>query len=141
LANRGRTGLVFSSLDGLDEISITAPTKIWQVVGGEVAESTSSVFVDKAVSLEQLLGGDAKENAEIAMELFSGNISGNFAAIKKVVLANAAAGIVAYELAKNPEAATIDLDLRLENAFTLATAALEDGRANELLGRWKAATS
>ena len=141
LANRGRTGLVFSSLDGLDEISITAPTKIWQVVGGEITESTSSVFVDKAVSLEQLLGGDAKENAEIARELFSGNLSGNFAAIKKVVLANAAAGIVAYELAKNPEASTIDLDLRLENAFTLATAALEDGRANDLLGRWIVATS
>lgn len=141
LANRGRTGLVFSSLDGLDEISITAPTKIWQVVGGAIAESTSSVFVDSAVSLEQLLGGDAKENAEIARELFSGNVSGNFAAIKKVVLANAAAGIVAYELSKNPEAATIDLDLRLENAFTLAAAALEDGRSNDLLGRWKAATS
>ena len=88
-----------------------------------------------------MLGGDAKENAEIARELFSGNVSGNFAAIKKVVLANAAAGIVAYELAKNAEAAKIDLDLRLENAFTLAAAALEDGRANDLLGRWKAATS
>ena len=52
-----------------------------------------------------LLGGDAKHNAEVAAKLFAGQDFENSSAIREVVLLNAAAGIVAFELAKDAELA------------------------------------
>jgi anthranilate phosphoribosyltransferase len=140
LAQRGRTALVFRSLDGLDEISVTAPTQIWQVSGGQVTEYKVDKFVNPAISLDQLLGGDAKHNAEVAAALFAGELSGNFKAIKEVVLLNSAAGIAAYELAKNPNLASQSIEDRLQSGFDLAKSALESGAANEKLVQWSHAT-
>ena len=140
LAQRGRTALVFRSLDGLDEISVTAPTQIWQVSGGQVKEFKVEQFVNPDVSLDQLLGGDAKHNAEVAAALFAGDLSGNFKAIKEVVLLNSAAGIAAYELAKDPSLASKPLEERLQSGFDLAKEALESGAAHEKLVQWSHAT-
>jgi anthranilate phosphoribosyltransferase len=140
LAQRGRTALVFRSLDGLDEISVTAPTQIWQVSGGEVTEFKVEKFVNPAISLDQLLGGDAKHNAEVAAALFAGEVSGNFKAIKEVVLLNSAAGIAAYELAKDPSLASKSIEDRLQSGFDLAKSALESGEAHEKLVQWSHAT-
>ena len=140
LAQRGRTALVFRSLDGLDEISVTAPTQIWQVCDGEVTETLVDRFVDPGIKIDQLLGGDAKNNAEVAAALFSGDVSGNLAAIKQVVLLNSAAGIVAYQLAKDSSLATVAIEVRLQNAFELAKKALESGAAHQKLVQWSHAT-
>jgi anthranilate phosphoribosyltransferase len=140
LAQRGRTALVFRSLDGLDEISVTAPTQIWQVSGGEVSEFKVEKFVNPAISLDQLLGGDAKHNAEVAAALFAGEASGNFKAIKEVVLLNSAAGIAAYELAKDPSLASKSIEDRLQSGFDMAKSALESGAAYEKLVQWSHAT-
>jgi anthranilate phosphoribosyltransferase len=140
LAQRGRTALVFRSLDGLDEISVTAPTQIWQVSGGQVTEYKVDKFVNPAIRLDQLLGGDAKHNAEVAAALFAGELSGNFEAIKEVVLLNSAAGIAAYELAKNPSLASQSIEDRLQSGFDLAKSALESGAAQEKLVQWSHAT-
>jgi len=140
LAQRGRTALVFRSLDGLDEISVTAPTQIWQVSGGQVTEYKVDKFVNPAIRLDQLLGGDAKHNAEVAAALFAGELSGNFEAIKEVVLLNSAAGIAAYELAKDPQLASKSIEDRLQNGYDLAKASLESGAAHEKLVQWSHAT-
>jgi anthranilate phosphoribosyltransferase len=140
LAQRGRTALVFRSLDGLDEISVTAPTKIWQVSGGRVSEFLVEKFVNPEISLEQLLGGDAKHNAEVAAALFAGDVSANLKAIKEVVLLNSAAGIAAHELAKDPSLAGKSIEDRLQNGFDLAKSALESGAAHEKLVQWSHAT-
>ncbi len=140
LAQRGRTALVFRSKDGLDELSVTAPTQIWQVSGGEVQEFTTEKFVNPEITLAQLIGGDAKYNAEVAAALFSGDVSGNLAAVKEVVLLNSAAGITAYQLAKNPTLAAQSLEDRLEAGFELAKAALESGAAHQKLVQWSHAT-
>jgi len=140
LAQRGRTALVFRSEDGLDEVSVTAPTKIWQVTGGNVTESTLDRFVNPAISLDQLLGGDAKQNAEVAAALFAGDISGNLLAVKEVVLLNSAAGIVAYELAKDSTLADRSIEDRIQAAFEVAKRALESGAAHEKLVQWSHAT-
>lgn len=140
LANRGRTGLVFRSHDGLDEMSITAPTTIWQVSVGEVTEHVVDQFVQPGVTIEQLIGGDARHNAEVAMHLFDGETQGNFAAIKEVVLLNAGAGIAAYELAKTPQLANVSLVDRIDAAMQKARAALEGGLAHNKVIEWSHAT-
>jgi anthranilate phosphoribosyltransferase len=140
LAQRGRTALVFRSNDGLDELATTAPTQIWQVSQGEVQELTTDRFVNPEVALDQLIGGDAKHNAEVAAALFSGDVSGNLSAVKEVVLLNSAAGIVAYQLAKTPAAASQPLEDRLQAAFELAKSALESGAAHQKLVQWSHAT-
>jgi anthranilate phosphoribosyltransferase len=140
IAQRGKTALVFRSLDGLDEISVTAPTQIWQVSQGKVTETVVERFVNPSVQLEQLLGGDAKHNAEVAAALFSGEVGGNFKAVKEVVLLNSAAGIAAYKLAKDPELAEISIEDRLQAAFETAKQALESGAANRKLVQWSQAT-
>ena len=140
LAQRGRTALVFRSLDGLDEISVTAPTKIWQVSGGNVTETVIERFVDPRITIDQLLGGDAKHNAEVAAALFAGNVSGNLSAIKQVVLLNSAAGIAAYQLAKDSSLTNLPIEERLQQAFELAKAALESGAAHQKLVQWSHAT-
>ena len=140
MAARGRTALVFRSEDGLDEMSVTSPTAIWQVSGGEVTEHKVSKFVNPSIKLEQLLGGDAKQNAEVAANLFDGATYGNYSAIKEVVLLNAAAGIAAYELAKTPQLANVDLGDRISAGFEKAKTTLESGAANAKLVEWSHAT-
>lgn len=140
LAQRARTALVFRSLDGLDEISVTAPTKIWQVSGGNVTETVIERFVDPSITIDLLLGGDAKHNAEVAAALFAGDVSGNLSAIKQVVLLNSAAGIAAYQLAKDSSSANLPIEDRLQDAFELAKAALESGTAQQKLVQWSHAT-
>ncbi len=140
MAQRGRTALVFRSLDGLDEISASAPTQIWQVSNGQVTHSFVDRFVNPNITLEQLIGGDAKRNASVAAELFAGDISNNLAAVKEVVLLNSAAGIASYQLAKDPSLASVAIEDRLQAAFDVAKSALESGAAHKKLVQWSHAT-
>ena len=142
LAERSRTALVFRSQDGLDELSTTANARIWQVTSGEVSEfelDPTDLGLAPA-KLEQLIGGDAQHNAKIALQLFGGESFENRDAIQDVVLLNAAAGIAAYKLARNPELAGQDLNLRINSALAEARAALDSGVANQKINAWSQAT-
>ena len=142
MAARGRTALVFRGDDGLDELTTTGNSQIWQVSGGEVREYTldPTKFGLKRAQLDQLIGGDAQENAEVTNKLFAGETSGNFGAIRDIVILNAAGGVVSYELAKDASRAEVDLDLRFEDAILRVTRALESGAARTKLTEWIAAT-
>jgi anthranilate phosphoribosyltransferase len=142
LAQRGRSGLVFRSADGLDELSTTAPNQIWQVSDGVVTEfelDAKDLGLARA-SVEDLLGGDARHNAAVAVALFDGESLANMQQIRDVTLLNAAAGLVAYELAKNPGVSKSDLNVRFDNALNRSEQALASGAARELLVTWSAAT-
>ena len=142
LAQRGRVALVFRSDDGLDELSTTSTAKIWQVVSGQVTEHD----LDPAdlglarVTQEKLLGADAKHNAEVAAKLFEGKDFKNSSEIRDVVMLNAAAGIVAYQLAKNPELANEPLEARLAAALSLAENSLTSMAGAQKLSDWSQAT-
>jgi anthranilate phosphoribosyltransferase len=142
MAARGRTALVFRGEDGLDELTTTANSQIWQVSGGEVREYSlnPSQFGLERATIEQLLGGDAQKNAETTNRLFAGETSGNLASIRDIVILNAAGGVVAYELAKDASRAELDLDVRFEDAILRVTRALESGAAQSKLTEWIAAT-
>jgi anthranilate phosphoribosyltransferase len=90
----------------------------------------------KTANLEQLLGGDAAQNAQIARDLFAGETSGNLGAVRDIVILNAAGGVVAYQAAKNPELVGAELVTRFETAVQLVTVALESGKGQSKLEQW-----
>lgn len=142
MASRGRTALVFRSKDGLDELSSSTEADIWQVSGGKVAKLTLNPQ-DLGISLgklENLVGGDPHHNASVASKLFAGEDFPNASEIADVVALNAAAGLVAYELAKDPGKASEPLESRFQAALMKTRAALADGRAHKKLVEWSAAT-
>ena len=150
MAARGRTALVFRGEDGLDELTTTAKSKIWQVSGGEVREFTLDPrdFGINFVDVEALVGGDAHFNAQVARDVFSGNSSQNdpayvakLAAATDIVKLNAAAGVVAYQLAHDSSRADVDLNLRFEDALATVDAALRSGAAQAKLTEWINASS
>ncbi|MCL9662853.1 anthranilate phosphoribosyltransferase [Paenibacillus hunanensis] len=83
--------MVVASQDGLDEISIAAPTRIAELRDGEVHtyEVTPQDFGLSSHPLEHMLGGNAEENASIIRRV----LQGERGAYRDVVLANSAACI------------------------------------------------
>jgi anthranilate phosphoribosyltransferase len=90
--------------------------------------------------LEQLIGGDAAHNAQIARDLFAGKTSGNLGAVRDIVILNAAGGVVAYQGAKDHSLFGSELMNRFESAIGLVTQALDSGRALSKLDQWVMAT-
>jgi anthranilate phosphoribosyltransferase len=91
LAARGQNAMVVHGHDGLDELSTTALSTIWRVQNGTVSES---VFDPRSVglslvSMDDLRGGTATENAAIT----TGILAGVKGAHRDIVLLNAAASL------------------------------------------------
>ncbi|MBI2682983.1 MAG: anthranilate phosphoribosyltransferase [Acidobacteriales bacterium] len=95
--------LVVHGEDGLDEITITGPTRIGEVRDGwvKVYEVTPEQFGLKRAPITEISGGDVKENAEIIRRILDGEKS----ARRDVVLLNASAALVAAGHADSIEAA------------------------------------
>jgi anthranilate phosphoribosyltransferase len=88
-----RRALVVHGDDGLDEITITGPTRIAEMRDGQVRayEVVPEEFGLKRASLQDISGGDVEENAGIIREILEGKQS----ARRDVVVLNAAAALVA----------------------------------------------
>jgi anthranilate phosphoribosyltransferase len=138
LAQRGRFGLVSRGNDGLDELTTTTKSQIWEVSPNLVTkwELDATQLGLKKSNLDQLLGGDASFNAQIARDLFAGGTSGNLGAVRDIVILNAAGGVVAYQAAKDPNLVGFELITRFESAVQLVTSALDSGEANSKLEQW-----
>ena len=85
--------LVVHGSDGLDEITITGPTRIGEVRSGQVHtyEVTPEEFGLPRAPLEAIAGGDAATNAHLIREVLAGKKSPR----RDIVLLNAAAALVA----------------------------------------------
>jgi anthranilate phosphoribosyltransferase len=85
--------LVVHGLDGLDEISISGPTRIAEAREGIVRtfEVTPEEFAIARAPLTHIAGGDAAQNAGIIRGILSGRKSPH----RDVVLLNSAAALVA----------------------------------------------
>ena len=97
-----RRGFVVHGQDGMDEITLTGPTRIGEIRDGVVTLSTIEPedFALRRCLLSDLQGGDAEENAAIVRDVLSGNASPK----RDVVLLNAAYALVAAGVAENVEA-------------------------------------
>lgn len=92
LANLGvKRALVVYGTDGLDEISMSAPTKICEIRGGDFIsyEITPEKFGFTRCQKEELLGGTPQENAKITRAILSGEPGPK----RDAVLMNAGAAI------------------------------------------------
>jgi anthranilate phosphoribosyltransferase len=81
--------LIVSGLDGLDEISLTAPTQVSELKNGQVNTYTisSEDFGFSSCTIGDLEGGSPKENAAIILDVLKGKKS----AKRTIVEVNAAA--------------------------------------------------
>lgn len=132
LSIRGTSALVVHGHDGLDEITTTSSSTVWDARGDEVVESTIDA-ADLGVlrpAPHALRGGDAARNAAIA-EAVLANEPG-VAAVIDAVCVNAAAALVAAE---EPQGATFADQWAA--AFARSRAAIQDGSAADLLHRWR----
>jgi anthranilate phosphoribosyltransferase len=91
--------LVVSGEDGLDEVSTSAPTKVFEVNGEEVIDYTltpAEVGIELATPSDPLLmGGSPLENAEVTRAVFAGEQGAH----ADLVLINAGAAIYAADAA------------------------------------------
>lgn len=98
LKNLGsRRAFVVHGSDGLDEATVTGPTRVSELRSGLIHTYNldSEEFFGEIHSLRELAGGDARTNAEITR----GILSGENGAKRKVVLLNSALALVAGEKA------------------------------------------
>jgi anthranilate phosphoribosyltransferase len=88
-----RRALVVHGLDGLDEITITGPTRVAEARDGSVRsyEVEPEEFGMVRASLQDISGGNATENAAIIRAILQGGKSPR----RDIVLLNAAAALVA----------------------------------------------
>lgn len=121
LRNLGvKKAMVVYGEDSIDEISLSAPTKVCEFKGDEFKtyEITPEQFGFARCRKEELVGGEPEENARIAMEI----LKGAKGAKRDAVLLNAGAAI---HIASD--------DLTLEQGIEKAKEILDSGKALEQL--------
>ena len=108
--------LVVHGLDGLDEITITGPTRVAEVREGSVRsyEVEPEEFGMARATLQEISGGDATENAAIIRAVLGGEKSPR----RDVVLLNSGAALVAAGRAD-----------RIADAVPLAAQSIDSGAA------------
>ncbi|AZC15189.1 anthranilate phosphoribosyltransferase [Microbacterium sp. ABRD28] len=131
---RGATALVFRGDDGLDELTTTGHSRLWEISLGDVHEhdlDPRDLGIPLA-DIDDLLGGQPEENAAVVRRVFDGERG----PVRDIVLLNAAAGIVAYGLFRDPGQAGRPILERLAEARDVAAATIDDGAAARKLDEW-----
>jgi anthranilate phosphoribosyltransferase len=120
--------LVVHSRDGLDEISVSAATKVCEVRGGEVHsyDITPEELGLAVYDLDELAGGDANANAAIARDI----LGGANGARHDIVVANAGAALYVAGVAPS-----------IRDGVALAHESIASGRALQKLHELIAATN
>jgi anthranilate phosphoribosyltransferase len=116
----GQSAMVVHGHDGLDEISVCAPTRVSELKEGMVRtyDIDPMPYFGQLADPEEMAGGDAEVNAAITREILSGGAG----ARRNVVLINAGAALQAAGKAD---------DLRA--GIEMAAAVIDDGKATEKL--------
>ena len=123
LARRGTTASLFRGDDGLDELTTTGPSVVFEVRDGQVREThldPATLGLARA-TVEDLRGGDPTASAVLARAILSGEPGPH----RDVVLLNAAA---ALEVAGRAAS--------LADGLPLAAEAIDSGAAAATLERW-----
>ncbi|PXA65295.1 anthranilate phosphoribosyltransferase [Arthrobacter psychrochitiniphilus] len=131
LAARNVRALVFRGSDGLDELTTTGTSTIWEVREGQITEShfePLELGIPRA-TIEDLRGKDAPFNAEVVRRILDGEHS----PVRDAVVLNAAAGLVAYNVS-----GLGTLQERMAAGLAKAEAAIDSGAAATVLSHWVA---
>lgn len=127
--DRGHRALVFRGGDGLDELTITESSEVWEVRDGEITEHVLEPqdFGMPRGTVEDLRGQDAEYNAAVARRILSGE-TGH---VRNTVLLNAASALMALD-----EAPVGSFQERMAAAIERAAQSLDTGAAQQVLDRW-----
>lgn len=131
LAARNIRALVFRGSDGLDELTTTGPSTVWEVRDNKITESSFDPLdlgIPRA-TIESLRGENAEFNADVVRRILDGERS----PVRDAVVLNAAAGLVAYDRGRSGT-----LVERLKFALARAEAAIDGGAAAHVLTSWVA---
>jgi anthranilate phosphoribosyltransferase len=136
---RGATALVYRGDDGIDKLTTTGHSHIWEVSRGFVTEHDLNPL-DLGIPtarIQSLLGAEPAHNAQVARSV----LEGEKGPVRDIVLLNAAAGLTSFELAKNPELIRVPILERLHTGMAVAAEAIDSGAASAKLDQWVAATN
>ena len=119
--------MVVHGVDGLDEISMCAPTKIVEMIDGNISkyEICPEEFGFERCDKSELTGGDPKENAEILTNILKGQKGPK----REAVLLNAGAAL------------HIVKQVSIEEGIRMAAEAIESGAALKQLNDFVKATN
>jgi len=124
LARLGSThALVFHGADGLDELTTTGPSTVWEVRAGTVEErdiDPGELGIPRA-DVADLRGGGVEINRVIADDVLAGKAG----PARDIVVLGAAAALVAADRVDG-----------LAAGLELASQALDSGAAADILSRW-----
>lgn len=124
LSNLGvKRGLVVHGQDGLDEISLSAPTTCYEIRDGKITPYIiePEMFGLSRCQREDLVGGDPRDNARITLDILEGRKGPK----RDAIVMNAAACI--YMIRDN---------LSIEDATKIARDTIDSGRAMEQLEKF-----
>ncbi len=124
-----RRAFVVHGSDGVDELSLSAPSLVWEVRAGQEprrSEIAPEQFGLDRAAREQILGGTVEENSAMIRGILDGDITGPR---RDVVLLNAAAALMAAERAGD-----------MREGIELARTAIDNGSARQRLERMVAAS-
>ncbi len=112
--------MVIHGADGLDEISLSGPTRIVELKDGRIAcyEVTPEEMGVARAGLEKIRGGTATENAALIHRIFEGEL----VACRDIVAVNAGAALVVAGIAKS-----------LREGAKMAEEAIREGKARKKL--------
>lgn len=119
-ATGSERAMIVHSYDGLDELSTTGPTDIWELRDGDTLRHTvdPAEFGLAPASLDDLRGGNASVNADCLRRVFGGQPGAH----RDIVALNAAAALVVAEVSGT-----------LAEGLEAAGASIDDGMAGQVL--------
>jgi anthranilate phosphoribosyltransferase len=128
LARRGTRAKLFRGADGIDELTTTGPSRVFEVDAGAVTErSTDPAELGLSPATpDDLKGGDPGVAAEIARAILGGEQGPR----REVVLLNAAAALEVGGRAAS-----------MEEGLTVAARSIDSGAASATLERWVAVSA
>lgn len=129
LSNLGvKRVIAVSGTDGLDEVSLSAPTACCEIIDGKAKEYevTAKDFGLPARAKSDLVGGTPEENAKIFLSVLAGEKS----AYRDAVVANSALSFVAAGKVKTPA-----------DGAAYAAEVIDGGEAEKLFIAYKGATN
>ena len=111
--------MIIASKDGMDEISLSAPTHIFEVKGKKITSKivTSSQFGIKRASLSTIAGGDAARNSAIIVEILAGKKS----PYRDIVVLNSAFALYVAGKVKTPKAGIVVAQEAIDSGTAMQT--------------------
>lgn len=139
LGDRGVAGFIARGDDGLDEITLTTSTTLWQFENKQLTKTKfdPTSYGVNLVKIAELLGGDATENAEYLRQTLNPDVdTPKIDAIRSAAVLNAAAGLVSYwlKLGEVEKAVSGEDWMR---AIDAASTAIATGAAMQKLTKWQ----